>query len=405
MALPTIVELGVVLTALAVAGGLAVRLGQSVIPAYILAGIVVGPSAPVEVAGVPLAVISREGFVEAFADLGLVALLFFLGVHVSFERLVENYRRLLASGLLDFVVNVAIGVGLGVLFGFGPLGTLFVAGIVYISSSAVVTKSLVERGWIADAESEVILGVLVFEDVAIAVYLTVVSAVALHGGTLLDAALRAGTGLGFLGVVAVVGWVGSARIERLLRTPSDELFLLRVLGVATLVAGTARFTSVSVGVTAFVVGAVVGRTDTTDRIERTLVPVRDLFSAVFFFAIGLSTRVAALADLAGLLAVAVVATTAGKLLTGSLAGRLYDLGPRRSFRVGVGTVARGEFSLVLATLAAGLAAAGPARLVPEFGVGYVLATSVLGTLSMRHEDRLADLLGLEFETTGSEGEP
>jgi CPA2 family monovalent cation:H+ antiporter-2 len=408
MSLPVVVELGVVLTALAAAGALADRFGQSVIPAYILAGIVVGPSAPTSVAGVPLTVVAHEGFVTAFAELGLVALLFFLGVHVDFGRLVDNYRPLLASGLLDFALNAAVGVALGVLFDFGALGTLFVAGIVYISSSAIITKGLIEQGWIADAESEPVLGVLVFEDVVIALYLVVLSSVALDGGGLLDAAIRAGTGLGFVSALAVVGWVGTRYVEEFFRASSDELFVLRVLGVATLVAGMATFTSVSVGVVAFVVGATVGQTDVVERVERTLVPIRDLFSAVFFFGIGLATELSALVDIWGLLGVAVVATTASKLLTGVAAGRLYGLDSRRSLRVGVGVVARGEFSLVLATLASGLGAVGPARLVPEFGVGYVLVTSVLGTLLMRHEEQVARLSGrigdLERSTAGSAAE-
>jgi CPA2 family monovalent cation:H+ antiporter-2 len=396
--LPPIAQLGVLLTALAVTGSMAAHLRQSVIPAYIVAGIFVGPSVPTELFGVPVALVADSGYVHAFADLGLVALLFFLGVHVSFERLLCNYRRLLASGLLDFALNFAVGVGLGLLFGFGPLGTLLVAGIVYISSSAIVTKSLIERGWIADAESEPILGVLVCEDLIIAVYLTLVSAVALHGGGLADAALRVGVGLGFLGLVALVGWYGTRHLERLLRTDSDELFLLRVLGVTTLVASAATLTSVSVGVTAFVVGAAVGQTDVEERVERTLAPIRSLFSAVFFFAIGLSTDVTALFDIAGLLAVAVVATTASKLLSGVVSGRLYGLDDRRSLRVGVGMVARGEFSLVLAALAQGVAATGPAALVPEFGVGYVLVMSVFGTVLVRHEGWLADLAGFQFRS-------
>lgn len=392
-ALPAIAKLGVLLTALAVAGALAARLGQSVIPAYILAGIVVGPSAPTALWGVPVALVGDPEFVHVFADLGLVALLFFLGVHVSFERLLANYRRLVGAGLVDLALNVAVGVALGLAFGFGPVATLLVAGIVYISSSAIVTKALVERGWIAGAESEPILGVLVFEDLAIAVYLAVVSALG-PGGGVAAAGVRVATSLGLLGVVALAGWYGTGLLERLLRVDSDELFALRVLGVTTLVASAATATSLSVGVTAFVVGAAVGRTDAEARVERVLAPVRDLFSAVFFFAIGLSTDLLAVFDLAGLLAVAVVATTASKLASGLVGGRLYGLDDRRSLRVGVGMVARGEFSLVLAALAGGLLAGGPAELVPEFGVGYVLATSLLGTLLVRHEQRLADLLNV-----------
>lgn len=400
MSLPISVVLGVVLFALALTGALANKFGQSVIPAYILAGIVLGPSAPSLVPGV---VVTGEGFVHAFAELGLVALLFFLGVHVELDRLLSNYRPIVVNGLLDFGVNVAVGVGIGLLFGFGPVETLFVAGMVYISSSAIVSKALVERGWVLEAESEAIFGTLIFEDLVIAVYLAVLSTVVVHDGSVLGAFASVSKGIAYLAVVALVGWYGSGYLERLLDTSDDEQFLLRVLAVATLVAGTATVVGVSVGVTAFFVGATVGRTDLVERVERRLDPIRDLFAAVFFFSIGLTTNLSAVFDVAGLLAVAVVATTASKLLSGTLGGHLYGLDARGSLRVGVGMVARGEFSLVLAALARTAGTGRLGTLVPEFGVGYVLVMSVFGTLLLRHEDRLAALGGIAERATGVNG--
>ncbi|WP_225741131.1 cation:proton antiporter [Halorussus halophilus] len=397
MSLPISVVLGVVLFALALAGALADKLGQPVIPAYILAGIVLGPSAPSLVPGV---VVTSEGFVHAFAELGLVALLFFLGVHVELDRLLSNYRLILVNGLLDFVVNVAVGVGIGLLFGFGLVETLFVAGMVYISSSAIVGKTLVERGWVLEAESEAIFGTLIFEDLVIALYIAVLSTVVVHDGSVVGALASVSKGIAFLAVVALVGWYGSSYVERLLDTADDEQFLLRVLAVATLVASAATFVGVSVGVTAFFVGATVGRTDLVERVEKRLDPVRDLFAAVFFFSIGLTTELSAVFDVAGLLAVAVVATTASKLLSGTLGGHLYGLDARGSLRVGVGMVARGEFSLVLAALARTAGTGRLGRIVPEFGVGYVLVMSVFGTLLLRHEGRLAALSGVAERGTG-----
>ena len=181
MAAQVLLEVGIALTALAAAGALAVRLDQSVIPVYILVGILVGPNEPTSLGPVSLTLVETHEFIDVFAELGVVFLLFFLGLEFSLERLVESWDRLVGIGTLDFLVNFGLGVALGVAFGFTPIETLFVAGIVYISSSAVITKSLIERGWIANPEAEAILGTLVFEDILIAVYLAVLSAVAASG--------------------------------------------------------------------------------------------------------------------------------------------------------------------------------------------------------------------------------
>lgn len=387
-------EVAVVLVVVALAGTVAARAGQSVIPAYIIAGVLVGPSAPTSVGGVPIAIVAETEFLRAFADLGVVLLLFFLGLHVDANRLLDDWNRVVGSGVVDFVCNYAVGVALGVLFGFSPLEILFLAGIVYISSSAIVTESLLNQGWIAGRESDPILGSLVFEDVVIAVYLTVVSSMALDGGSFADAVLSLATGFALLGAVAAAGWYATGVLERLLAGESNELFVLRVLGVVAAVAAVAATFGVSKGIAAFFVGVALGRTGHEERIERTLEPACDLFSAIFFFAIGLATKASVLAHIAGLLAVALVATTASKVVSGAVSGRIYGLGRRRSLRVGIGLIARGEFSLVLAAMAR--SATVPVRFVPEFAVGYVLATSVLGTLFVRHEPRIARL----FERLG-----
>jgi CPA2 family monovalent cation:H+ antiporter-2 len=146
-----------------------------VIPAYILAGVLVGPNPPTEIGPVSLALVSQSEFIGLLAELGVVFLLFFLGLEFSLDRLLAN------SGLLDLGVNLSIGIARGVVSGLGAIETLFLAGIVYISSSTVITKSLIENGWIANPEAEPILGTLVFEDVAIAIYPAVLSAIAFGG--------------------------------------------------------------------------------------------------------------------------------------------------------------------------------------------------------------------------------
>lgn len=394
MASITLVEIGIALTAVAVAGSVAVRFDQSVIPLYIVAGILIGPNWPTAVAGVPLTLVDHGEFIDALAELGIVFLLFFLGLEFNLEQLVSGWNRLVGIGSVDFLINFGIGVGLGLLFGFGPLETLFLAGIVYISSSAVITKSLIERGWTANPEGGAILGTLVFEDILIAVYLALLTALALGGGGPVEAATSIAKAVAFLIALGLFAWYGTGLLERTFDVDSDELFLLRVLGVTTLVAGAALQMGVSEAVAAFFVGTAFSRTPYTDRLERVIGPAQDLFAAVFFLAIGLTTDVTVLDEVALLLGVAIVVTTLGKLASGFLGGMMYGLDRRRSLRVGVGLIPRGEFSLVLAALASSVGTGALVEVIPAFTVGYVLVMSILGTVAIQVADRQTAFPGL-----------
>jgi CPA2 family monovalent cation:H+ antiporter-2 len=393
-----LLEVGIALTAIALAGALANRYGLSVIPAYIVVGVLVGPNEPTSIAGVPLTLVEHREFIDVLAELGVVFLLFFLGLEFSIGQLLDDRKRLATIGSVDFAVNFGLGALLGFAFGYTLLETMFLAGIVYISSSAVITKSLIDEGWVANPESSPILGTLVFEDLLIAVYLAVLSAVALGEGTPTDAVVAVATAFAFLGVLTLVAWYGTEYVERLFDADSDELFLLRVLGVTTLVAGAALTAGLSEAVAAFFVGMTFSNTDHTERIEHVVSPARDFFAAVFFFAIGLTTDVTLLAGVAWLLLAAVVVSTAGKLASGTLSGRVYGLDRVRSLRVGFGLVPRGEFSLVIATLAASVGTGALGDTIPAFTVGYVLVMSVLGTVLVQNADRIVDRAGLGWES-------
>ena len=384
-----LLELGIAVAAIALAGAVAGRIGLSVIPAYIVAGVLLGPARPLAQFGLGLPVVAYGEVVQLLAELGIVFLLFFLGLEFSIDQLLRDRRKITAVGLIDFAVNFGIGAAIGLAFGWTLLETLFLAGLVYISSSAIVTKSLIETGWIANDESGPILGTLVFEDILIAVYLALLAAVA-NGGSIREAGVSVGVAFLFLGGLTGAAWYGSAWFERLFTTSSDELFVLRVVGLTTLVAGAALALGVSEAVAAFFFGTGLSQTSHVERIEHLVSPARDIFAAVFFFAIGLSTDVTLLAGVAGLLAVAVVATTLGKLVSGTLSGRVYGLDQRRSLRVGLGLVPRGEFSLVIVALAAGVGTGRLGSVLPAFAVGYVLVMSVVGSLLVGRADSITD---------------
>ena len=394
-----LLEIGVMFAAVAAVGYVASRLGQSVIPFYILAGMGLGPFVAGEFTGAylgrKLAVGLSAGadyFIALGAELGIVFLLFFLGLEFNLDRLIADRERIGRAGTVDLLINFGVGFLLGYLL-FGSLVPAFVlAGMVYISSSAIITKSLIDLNWIANEESGPILGTLVYEDLFIAVYLAVLLAVVGGGGDLASAATSVGIALGFILLLLALVYFGGGWFERLLSTDSNEFIILRAVGVTVLVAGAALAVGVSEAVAAFFVGMAFSSTEYVHELENLLEPVRDVFAAVFFFWIGLVTDPRLFVDVVGLVAVAVVVTTPTKLLSGFWAGRDYGLDDRRSTRVGLGMVTRGEFTLIIASTAlavtspgvSGPLSAAMARQLNAFAVGYVLVMSILGTMLMQY---------------------
>jgi CPA2 family monovalent cation:H+ antiporter-2 len=386
MAGELLLNAGVMFALIALSGAVALRLDQSVIPFYIVTGALAGP----HVAGaLGLPAVGVNDFIEVGAELGIVFLLFFLGLEFSLDRLAENRGRIGAAGTVD-LLNLAVGFVLGYAFFGDAVAALLVGGIVYISSSAIITKSLIDLGWIANDESEPMLGILVYEDLFIALYLAVVSALLVGTGGVREAAADVAVSLGFILGLLVLVYVGTGALGAILDVPSNEARLFRAVGTLVLVAGVSLSLGVSEAVAAFFVGMAFGGTAHVEALERLLSPLRDVFAGVFFFWIGVTTDPTLVAPVASLLVAAVVVTTPTKFVTGYVGGRIYDLGPRRSTRVGLGMVTRGEFSLIIAAVASTATGAFDTPLVtetvPAFAVAYVLVMSVLGTSLMRYSE-------------------
>ena len=385
MAETLLLEAGAMFAAVALVSFASSRLDVSPIPLYILVGVALNEHAIGEL-GLPA--VHASEFIEVGAELGIVFLLFFLGLEFNLDRLLLDRTRIGTAGLVDIAVNFSLGFAVGWLLFDGLVPAILVGGVVYISSSAIISKTMIDLGWIANPESGPILGTLVFEDLAIAIYLALVSAVVLGGETLSEAAGAIAVALAFLVVLVVVAARGARTLDRVLDTPSREFFVLRALGVTVPIAGAALVVGVSEAVAAFFVGMAFSNTGFVHDLETALVPLRDTFAAVFFFWIGLVTDpglvVAAALPVLALVAVSVP----GKLLSGYYTGRVYDLSPQRSVRVGLGLVPRGEFSLIIAAAALTAAGAGTlpqatANAVYAATVGYVLAMSLLGTILMQ----------------------
>src|SRR5919106_3680086 len=230
-------EVGLALTLVAAAALLSARLRFSIVPCLILAGMAVGPHMP-KLGIVDLRFIQSAPLIAFMGRLGILFLLFYLGLEFSLGRLIKAGRSIVVGGSVYIALNCALGLGFAWLLGWPLREMLVSAGITTISSSAIVAKVLVDLKRTANPETEMILGIIMFEDIFLAVYLTLVSGLVLSGATSFgDAALSAVIALGFLCAVLVVGRKATPWLNRAPDIASDEAFLLIIFAILLLVAG------------------------------------------------------------------------------------------------------------------------------------------------------------------------
>ncbi|BBF99718.1 MULTISPECIES: cation:proton antiporter [Pseudonocardia] len=375
-----LLELGAVFFGLGLLGRLAHRIGLSPIPLYLVGGLAFG------VGGiVPLGDIGD--FTSLAGEVGVVLLLLLLGLEYSAAELVTGLRRSWLAGIVDIVLNAAPGVAVALILGWGPVGAMVLGGVTYISSSGIVAKVLSDLGRLGNRETPVVLSVLVFEDLVMALYLPILTALLL-GVTLWGGIGAVGISVAVISVVLVVALRYGRYVSAVVDSDDQEVFLLKVLGAALLVAGFAQAMQVSAAVGAFLLGIAISGS-TAENATRLLEPLRDLFAAVFFVVFGLSTDPATIPPVLGWALVLVVSTTVTKFATGWWAARRARIGRMGRARAGAALVARGEFSIVIAGLAVGYAAV-PDEL-SSLATGYVLIMAMVGPILARYVEPLVRL--------------
>jgi CPA2 family monovalent cation:H+ antiporter-2 len=378
----TLSQLAVTVAVLGALGLVASRLGLSAIPAYLIAGLLLGPHEP-EV----LSLIRPSEVTHFVAELGVIFLLFFLGLEFSFDRVVSTGRHIGLGGIVDLAVNFGLGLAIGVA-AFGPsLAALVLAAAVYVSSSAVTVKGLIDFRRLADEETDLVLAILVFEDLAIAFMLGFAGGGT--GGFAATAALVT-KALGFVGVSLLASRLLVRHLDRVLERLPREFFLLAAFAFLVGMAAAGKALGLSEAIGALMAGIVLAGTNARDELEERFFSFRDLFGALFFFVFGLSIDLAAIGRVGWLLAAAVPLAVLGKTAAGLVAGRVGGFSRRQSFNAGVALIAHGEFTIILAQIASGndsLSESVRADLVAFAGL-YVLATATIGIVLMKESKRL-----------------
>jgi len=370
-----LIELGIVILGLGILARLASKLGLSAIPLYLLAGLAFGNGGLV-----PLRL--TEDFVHLGAEIGVILLLFMLGLDHSGDELAASLRSGIPVGIADLVLNFPPGFVAAMLLGWSPLAAFLLGGVTYISSSGVIAKVLTDLGGLKNPETPILISILVLEDLAMALYLPLV-AVLLVDQNLATAASSISIALAAAAMILFVALRYGKILSRMVAHQSDEVILFTAFGLVLLVAGVAQHLQVSAAVGSFLVGIALSG-PIAERAHRLLAPLRDLFAAIFFLFFGLQVDPATLPPMLLAAASLAVITALTKLMVGWWATRRAGLDRLAGLRAGTSLVARGEFSIVIA----GMGTA--AGLEPQLGVlstAYVLLLATLGPILARISKR------------------
>ncbi|GLU69296.1 monovalent cation:H+ antiporter-2, CPA2 family protein [Paenarthrobacter ureafaciens] len=390
----TLVELGAVVFCLGLLARLAGRIGMSPIPLYLVGGLAFGAGGLVDLDGL-------HEFAHLSGEIGVILLLLMLGLEYTASELVTGLKRSWQAGIMDLVLNFIPGAGIAMLLGWGLVGAIVMGGVTYISSSGIAAKVITDLGRIGNRETPVVLSILVFEDLAMAVYLPILTAI-LAGVGFLGGLQTVGIALAVVTVVLVVALRHGHRVSKAIHSENSEVFLLNVLGLALLVAGLASALQVSAAVGAFMLGIAISCA-TAHNATRILEPLRDLFAAIFFVAFGLNTDPASIPPVLGWALVLAILTAATKVVTGVWAAKRAGIAVPGRFRAGAALIARGEFSIVIAGLA--LASGAVPGELAALATAYVLIMAILGPLAARFVEPLVKMIRKSPEAPPRRTEP
>lgn len=363
------------------------RLRQPVVLGYIVSGFLIGPYTP------PFGLIHDEQTIKTLAELGVIFLMFCLGLEFSLRKLFKVGATAFIAAFLEIMLMMWIGYEIGQAFGWGSMDSLFLGAILAISSTTIIVKALNDLNMKHQRFAQLIFGVLIVEDILGIGIIALLSGIAVSGSVSSGEVFSTVGKLTLFMIVALV--VGILLVPRVLayvaRFQSDEMLLITVLGLCFGFCLLVVKLEYSMVLGAFLIGAIMAESRQLPKIERLIEPVRDLFSAIFFVAIGLLIQPAILLEYAWPIAVITCAVVLGKVISCSLGAFVAGNDGRTSLRVGMGLSQIGEFSFIIAALGISL------KVTSDFLYPVAVAVSAITTLLtpylIRAADPLAGILG------------
>lgn len=389
-----VLEVGLALGLIAFAVLSANKLGLSNIPFLIVIGMLVGPHAP-QIGAFDFRFIESGSLIAFMGRIGVLFLLFYLGLESNLTRLIKSGRSILTGGSIYIAINFTAGLVYAYLANFSLREMLVMAGIMTISSSAIVAKVLFDYRRTANSETGLILGITMFEDVFLAVYLSLISGIVLSGASsFAGVASSGGIALGFIIGLVLIGRWATPILNRLFRIASNEIFIIVVFASLFLLAGLGETIHVAESIGALLLGLILGETEHSERMEKLVVPFRDFFGAIFFFGFGLSIDPFALGGAAWLAVGAALLSIIGVTAAGLIVGKRAELSPVGSLNTGFTLLARGEFSIIIVNLAL---AGGLSAILQPFAALYVLILASVAPLLAKESERIYDLWSSLFK--------
>jgi len=382
-------DLAVVMLVAGITTVLCHRFKQPVVLGYIIAGFLIGPYTP------PFELVRDEESVKTLGEMGVVLLMFSLGLEFSLRKLSRVGLSALVAALLEIALMIWLGYEVGRAFGWSTMDSVFLGAMLSISSTTIIVKALAELGKSREAFAEIIFGILVIEDILAIVLLALLSGFArtgsLNAGQVGIEVIKLAV---FFAMVLVAGFIGVPRIfNYIAKFKSDEMLLVAALGFCFGVALVASMLGYSVALGAFLIGAVIAESRQIHKIEDLTAPVRDMFSAIFFVTIGMLIDPKLLLQYAWPILILSLLVVTGKVITCSFGVFIGGRDLRTSLCVGMGLAQIGEFSFIIATLGLTL------NVTSGFLYPIAVAVSVITTLVTPYLIRGSDGLAAWIDRT------
>jgi len=363
------------------------RFKQPVVLGYIIAGVIIGPHTP------PYPLIHDEGTINTLSELGVILLLFSLGLEFSLRKLKQVGGTAFIAAFLEILLMAWIGYEIGRLFGWKTMDSIFLGAMLSISSTTIIIKALAELGKTREKFAQLIFGILIIEDILAIAMIALLSGIAMTGSLHMG---EVGKTLGKLSLFLVASLVvGLLIVPKLLgyiaRFKSNEMLLITVLALCFGFSLLAVKLGYSVALGAFLIGAVVAESREIHKIEHLVEPIRDMFSAVFFVAIGLLIDPKVLLTYWLPIVVITLAVVIGKVVSCSFGAFVGGNDTRVSLRVGMGLAQIGEFSFIIASLGLSL------NVTSRFLYPIAVAVSALTTLLTPYLIKSADAAVNQFD--------